>query len=228
MNENELELRFRADAQLLPYAVFSAGRSRTMWLSAFLTYGVCVCNFEATAKVSSLQEVLTMLGIPGMGFAETLAAPAWPLLLTAEPRLRTVVVRRPIEEILASLVAATKDQLELDLPKLRHLLQYVRRALDKLSLQPQTLTVDFHELAQEATCAAVFEHCLPYRHDHGWWKFLAAKNLNPDVRQLAALYLQRQEQIRAIGQECRHLMFRLGRQGHFDHLTHTPREGALH
>ena len=228
MNENELELRFRQDAQLLPYAVFSAGRSRTMWLSAFLTYGVCVCNFETTAKVSSLQEVLTMLGIPGMGFAETLAAPAWPLLLTAEPRLRTVVVRRPTEEILASLVAATKDQLELDLPKLRHLLQYVRRALDKLSLQPQTLTVDFHELVREDCCRAVFEHCLPYKHDSGWWSFLAAKNLNPDVQQLAALYLQRQEQIRAVGQECRHLMFRLGRQGHFDHLTHTPREGALH
>jgi hypothetical protein len=225
---DELQLKFRGDAQLLPYMVFSAGRSRTMWLSAFLTYGICVCNFEATAKVSSLQEVLTMLSIPGMGAAETLAAPAWPLLLTAEPRLRTVVVRRPIDEILASLVAATeKDHLELDLPRLRHLLEYVRRALDKLALQPQTLTVDFHELAQESVCAAIFEHCLPYKHDSGWWEFLSEKNLNPDVRQLATLYQQRQNEILGLGKECRHMMFKLGRQGYFKHLATNAAPEAL-
>src|SRR5579859_5088376 len=214
-----LLLRFREDAELLPYAVFSAGRSRTMWLSAFLTYGICVCNFEATARVSSLSEVLTMLAIPGMGAAETLAAPAWPLLLTAEPRLRAVVVRRPTEEILASLLAATKDKLELDLDKLRHLLAYLRRALDKLGLQPQTLTVDFHELAREETCRAVFEHCLRYKHDSGWWKFLSEKNINPDVNRLAALYVQREREILSLGGECRHMLFRLGRQGHFRHLA---------
>jgi hypothetical protein len=225
---DQLELRFRGDSQLLPYMVFSAGRSRTMWLSAFLTYGICVCHFEATAKVSSLQEVLTMLSIPGMGAAETLAAPAWPLLLTAEPNLRVVVVRRPIEEILASLVAATKGEMQLDLEKLRHLLQYVRRSLDKLSLQPQTLTVDFHELEREDCCRAVFEHCLPYKHDSGWWKFLSAKNINPDVKQLAALYLRREQEILALGRECRHMMFRLGRQGHFRHLVTNAASEALH
>ncbi len=225
---DQLELRFRGDAQLLPYAVLSAGRSRTMWLSAFLTYGICVCHFEATAKVGSLSEVLTMLSIPGMGFAETLAAPAWPLLLTAEPKLRTVVVRRPLDEILASLVAATESKAQLDLDKLRSLLAYIRRALDKLSLQPQTLTVDFSELEQESVCAAVFEHCLPYKHDSGWWKFLSAKNINPDVMQLAALYMQREQEIAQLGKECRHMMFRLGRQGYFQHLAQTTREGALH
>jgi len=211
-------LRFREDAQLLPYAVFSAGRSRTMWLSAFLTYGICVCHFEATAKVSAFRDVTDMLSIPGMGAAETLAAPAWPLLLTAEPRLRTVVVRRPLEEILASLVAATKGKLELDLPVLRRLISYIIRALDKLALQPQTLTVDFHELEREDTCKAVFEHCLPYKHDHGWWQWLSEKKIDPDVMQLAALYQLRQREIQSLGRECRHLLFRLGRQGHLQHL----------
>ena len=60
MTQDELALRFREDAQLLPYMVFSAGRSRTMWLSAFLTYGVCVCNFEATARVSSLKSTVSV------------------------------------------------------------------------------------------------------------------------------------------------------------------------
>ena len=97
---NELLLRFRDNAQLQPYAVFTAGRSRTMWLSAFLSYGICACNFEAIAKVENFGEVLKMLSIPGMGAAETMSAPAWPLLLTAAPKLRVVVVRRETEEIL--------------------------------------------------------------------------------------------------------------------------------
>ena len=79
--------------------------------------------------------------------------------------------------------------------------------------------MDFSELAREDCCRAVFEHCLPYKHDSGWWKFLSEKNINPDVVKLAALYLQREKQIGALGKECRHMMFRLGRQGHFSHLT---------
>ena len=211
---DELLLRFRDDAQLLPYCVLSAGRSRTMWLSAFLTYGVCVCNFELTAKVGNFSAVVDLLQIPGMGAAETLAAPAWPLLLTAEPKLRLVVVRRLIEEILDSLVAATSGKLEFDRNIMRRLIAYIVRALDRLSLQPGVLTVNFHELAQEAACAAVFEHCLPYKHDSGWWNWLAAKNVQPDLLALAQLYQLREKEIRSLGRECRHLLFRLGRQGH--------------
>ena len=218
MESGELLLRFRDDAQLLPYCVFSAGRSRTMWLSAYLTYGICVCNFEATAKLSRFQEVMELLNIPGMGAAETLAAPAWPLLLAAAPQMRIVVVRRPLEEILASLVATTKGRLELDIPVLRRLLSYVIRALDKLAQQPQSLVVDFHELAREDVGRAIFEHCLPYKFDPGWFKWLSSKNVTPDVMQLAALYQQREKEIRGLGRECRHLMFRLARQGHFAHL----------
>jgi hypothetical protein len=216
---NELLLRFRDDAQLQPFAVFTAGRSRTMWLSAFLSYGVCACNFEAMAKVANFQEVMRMLSIPGMGAAETMSAPAWPLLLTAAPQLRVVVVRRPTEEILASLEKATAGKLELDLQVLRRLVSYIVRALEKLSAQPQTLTVQFADLSEEEVCKKVFEHCLPYKFDAGWWEFMRAKVVDPDVIQLAQLYAARQKEIRGLGRECRHLLFKLGRQGYMSHLT---------
>ncbi len=214
LSADQLLLRFRDDAQLLPYCVLSAGRSRTMWLSAFLTYGICVCNFEVTAKVGNFSAVCELLTIPGMGAAETLAAPAWPLLLTAEPRLRIVVVRRPVEEILDSLVAATASKLEFDRNVMRRLVAYIVRALDRLSCQPDVLTVDFHELAREDACKAVFEHCLPYKHDSGWWSWLSARNIQPDLLALARLYQLREREIKSLGRECRHLLFRLGRQGH--------------
>jgi len=215
---DELLLRFRDDAQLAPFMVFTAGRSRTMWLSAYLTYGVCVCHFEALAKVSSFQEIITALNVPGMGASETMASPAWPLLLTAAPKLRVVVVRRPTDEILASLVEATKDKLPLDTNEVRRMLAYLQRALDRLSRQPKTLVVNFDDLENEDTCKAIFEHCLPYKFDHGWWEFLQSKVIDPDVVALAALYAQRAVQVRHVAQECRHLLFRLGRQGYFEHL----------
>lgn len=219
-SNGQLLLRFRDDAQLLPYCIFTAGRSGTMWLSVLLSYGVCRCNFEALARVGSFQEVVEMLKIPGMGAAETLAAPAWPLLLTAEPELRAVVVRRPLEEIIESLVEAvkTKVEVQLDLVRLRRLISYVQRALEKLALQPQTLVVDFKDLFSEGAGHAIFEHCLPYKFDRGWWDFMKQKVVDPDVIQLAQLYQVRREAIHALGKEARHLMFRLGRQGHFQHL----------
>jgi hypothetical protein len=215
---DQLLLRFRDDAQLAPYVVFTAGRSRTMWLSAFLTYGICACNFESTAKVNSFSDVVNALHIPGIGAAETLAAPAWPLLKVAAPTLRSVVVRRPLEEIIQSLVDATKGKVELDLPVLRKLLLRLQQALERISEHPDTLTVDFEDLDEEETCKRIFEHCLPYKHDAGWWKFMSTKWMDPDVIQLAALFQLREKEIRGLGLQCRRLLFRLGRQGHFEHL----------
>ena len=63
-------------------------------------------------------------------------------------------------------------------------------------------------------CAAVFEHCLPYKFDSGWWNWLSTKNVQPDLLALAQLSQLREREIKSLGRECRHLLFRLGRQGH--------------
>jgi hypothetical protein len=36
-------------------------------------------------------------------------------------------------------------------------------------------------LAHEEGCKTVFEHCLPYPHDHEWWKFLAPLNIQAPI-----------------------------------------------
>lgn len=214
MENDQLLLRFRDDAQLAPFIVFTAGRSRTMWLSAFLTYGICACNFEAAAKVSSFQEVVHALNIPGIGSAETAAAPAWRLLKIAAPTLRSVVVRRPRKEILASFEAMTKDRVELDMTLVEKMLARAEHYLELISSHPDTLTVSFKDLEKEETCKAIFEHCLPYKHDSGWWNFMRQKVLDTDIVQLAELYRRRQEGFMALSREVRHLTFKLARQGH--------------
>lgn len=215
MGNDELLLRFRDNAQLAPFLVLTAGRSRTMWLSAFLTYGICVCNFESIVKISSFSDVMGALSIPGIGSAETMAAPAWRLLKVAAPNLRAVVVKRPTREIIESLVTAASDRMQLDEVALHVIIERLQRALDVVSEDAASvLTVDFAELKSEEVCKRIFEHCLPYKHDSGWWKFMDAKVLDPDIVQMAQMMQARQHQVAALGREARHLTFRLARQGH--------------
>lgn len=46
-------------------------------------------------------------------------------------------------------------------------------------------SIRFEDLKDEATCANLFEHCLPYRHDPTWWKALDAANIQINFKALA-------------------------------------------
>jgi hypothetical protein len=46
------------------------------------------------------------------------------------------------------------------------------------------LAVSFADLAREDACAKIFEHCLPYPHDHSWWAVLSATNLQRPMAEM--------------------------------------------
>lgn len=161
------------------FMVFTAGRSRTYWLSQFLTYGPHICHFETVARLSHIEEVIKLLR-DGNGAAETVSAMIWPKLLHGIPSLKAVVVRRPKDEIIASFIeAAEKTNVKIDKDFLSDFIPRVIGCLDKLSLQPQTLTAEFHDLDQEDACRAIFEHCLPCAYDHDWWLLMRDKVMDP-------------------------------------------------
>lgn len=131
----------------------------------------------------SLADVRSWLQQPMTGTAETAAAPYWRLLAKLAPAARVVVVRRPVEEVVESILrietfGAGRFERE-------SLTAAMRRGEAKLwqaaSRLPNVLIVDFADLAREETCAAVFEHCLaPYKHDPAWWNYLAPVNIQCD------------------------------------------------
>jgi hypothetical protein len=160
-----------------PFLVLGLPRSRTAWLSRFLTYGDWICGHDELRNMRSLDDVQTWLSQPCVGSAETAAAPFWRLI---DPNIRIVIVRRPVADVVESLMrlpgcAFDRDALTTAMTKLD-------RKLDQIAARRDVLQVSFADLENETTCAAVFEYCLPYAHDPQWWAMWSAVNVQCDMR----------------------------------------------
>src|SRR5580693_982148 len=92
--------------QLEPFIIFALPRSRTAWLSKFLSYGKWFCHHEHAIRLRSIEDFKAALAQRYTGFAETAAGPAWHLIRHFRPDVRAVVVRRPVEETIAAMVEA--------------------------------------------------------------------------------------------------------------------------
>jgi hypothetical protein len=159
--------------------VFALPRCRTKWLSVFLQYGAFQCGHDQLRHCRSLDDVRSWLSQPCTGTVETAAAPWWRLLRRWAPETRVAIVRRDPAAVFASL---RRMPYEMDWAYIVRELQRQDAALDEIADRwPQALSVTYADLAHEDACARLFEHCLPYRHDHDWWASLAPQNLQADV-----------------------------------------------
>lgn len=159
-----------------PFVVLSLPRSRSAWLSRFLTYGDWYCGHEEIRHLRSLDDIRLWFDQPNTGTAETAGAPWWRTMLDYAPDVKVVVVRRPVEEVFDSLMALPGTQF--DPAVLLPLLCKLNCKLDQIEARlPNVMSVDFDDLNEEATCARVFEYCLPYEHDHAHWSALADENI---------------------------------------------------
>jgi hypothetical protein len=162
-----------------PFVILGLPRSRTYWLSHYLSYGGWHCGHDELRRCRSLDDAREWLARPRTGTAETVGARYWRMLWRIAPETRVVVVRRDPGAVFRSLIRLPYP---MDAAYLARELRRQDRALDQVAKRwPGALTVTFDDLAQEAVCARVFEHCLPYSHDHAWWASLADRNLQADV-----------------------------------------------
>jgi hypothetical protein len=162
-----------------PFVVFSLPRSRSHWLSRFLRYGPWVCGHDEVRHVRAPEDIRSWLAQPYAGTCETAAAPFWRTLRTMAPDARVVVVRRPVADVVESLMA-------MDLGFERGVLGAAMWRADAKLRQvaarwPGALEVTFDGLRDEATCARVFGHCTLMPHNHAWWAAMSEINLQCDL-----------------------------------------------
>lgn len=164
-----------------PFVVFSLPRSRSAWLSRFLTYGEWSCGHEELRHMRSLDDVRAWFSQPCTGTAETAGAPWWRMLERFAPEARVLVVRRPAAEVVESLLKVPGCAFDRE-ALARHIVRLDRK-LDQIEARLQNvMSVAFAELDQEAVCAKAFEHCLPYPHDHDHWAKWSGQNVQCDLR----------------------------------------------
>ena len=150
-----------------PFVVLSLPRSRTTWLSKFLSYRDWECGHDQLRYMRSLQDVKNWLSLDKFGTCETGGAPFWRLLLKYAPDIRVVTIRRPVNEVIGSLAKLGMENLY----EIRNGLVKLDRKLDQIEGRiPNVRSYDYADLEDEATCGELFEFCLPYGHDSEWWK----------------------------------------------------------
>lgn len=198
-----------------PFIVHGLPRSRTFWLSHFLSFGDYQCRHEQAQHLRSMDDIRSWLSMDWTGSAETAVMPAWRIIRHYRPDIKTLVVRRPVEEVVDSLM-------NLDFSGICYYerdtvikgMTYLDRYLDQIEDEmPNTLSVRFADLATEETCKRVFEHCLPYTFDPKWWRIFEPMKLVINSRALMRYRFAHRAQIDALKAECWRELRRLARLG---------------
>jgi hypothetical protein len=165
-----------------PYLILALGRARTTWLARLLTYRGWLCDHDQAPFMRSVGDVARFFAQPCHGSAETAAAPGWELIRFLAPDLRTVVIRRPLDEVIASFLAIDlKGVAMYDEAALRRNMTRLDRALERVAGQRGVLVVAYEDLGQEDTCKAVWEHCLPHPWSRTWYEAWKDRNIQCDT-----------------------------------------------
>jgi hypothetical protein len=144
-----------------------------------LSYGGVHCGHDEARHLRSLEDIKAWFSQQNTGTAETSVAAFWRTVEKAAPGIKTVVVRRPVEDVVNSLM-------NLGIAFARNVLTDEMRRMDRkldqiVARVPGALEVQFDDLENEETCARVFEHCLDRPHDPAWWRHMAPQNLQCDM-----------------------------------------------
>lgn len=193
-----------------PFIIYALPRSRTAWLAEFLSYKDWTCGHEQAIFLRSVSDIKRLLSLPNTGVVETAAAQAWRIIHHHVPNIKAVVIRRPIDDVLGSMVNIDLNgEAHYDIPRLRKVMEYGDRMLAEIAAQPGTLSLDFADLDTWDGCKRLFEFCLPYEFDEGWWEYIRPMNIQVDVLSVIRLYHENRPEIegfkKSLWREMRHL-----------------------
>lgn len=151
----------------LDYIVFALPRTRSFWLSKFLSYERLKCEHD---------DWLGLNHRPWFnGSVETGMIPYWRSIKTIYPDIKMVTLRRPINEVISSLM-------KLELPvHVNQMIEVTKLCIHHMyeleNEHPEALKTSYAELGTEDGCAKVFQYCISKPFDHKWWMHMKDQNL---------------------------------------------------
>lgn len=189
-----------------PFVIFALPRSRTTWLSRFLSYRDWHCAHDASGHFRTLDDAKAWLSQPNTGAVETAAAPHWRLLARYRPDARVVVIIRPVAEVVDSLMRVElRGTAIFDRAELTKRMTALHAKLMQVTARFQKAAwVDFDMLRYRKGAKCVFEHCLPYEFDEAHWDALEGENIQSDVAaaiRYARAYAPQLERLNAIARQ---------------------------
>lgn len=186
----------------MSFIIYGLPRSRTFWLSRFLTYGSWRCGHDEIRYARSLDDIKSWFDLPNTGTIETAGAPYWRYVQQHFPHVKPLVIRRPVEDAINSCLRTglfNAEILHRTMVRLDHKLDQIEQRLDVVSVQ-------YDDLKSEETCKQIFEHCLPYRHDHDWWQTMDQMNLQINLLHLLEYFNAYQPQLTKLAKIAKYQM----------------------
>lgn len=189
------------------FLILALPRSRTFWLSKFLSYKDYECEHEEARHLRSVEDAKIWLNQEYKGSAETSVAPFWRLVRSINPDLKIVIVGRPVADVVKSLMALDMSGVcKFDESVLTEKMTRLNAKLKQIERRfPDAVSVKFDDLHNESTVKEVFEHCLPYGFDRAWWKSLKDVNLQCNMRSLVRYAKDYKEPLAGVVKTAAHL-----------------------
>lgn len=154
------------------FVVFALPRSRTAWISRFLSYGGQTCLHDMSLDARSLDDLRYRLMCPMTGACDSALAIFWPELRTWLPASRFVTVRRDLGDVRTSALRHGYSAAEIDEP-----LRFLSHCLDEIERDHDVMRLEYRDLDTEDDCRRLFERCTGLHHDHDWWEALRHRNI---------------------------------------------------
>ncbi len=162
-----------------------------------------------------IEDFQTILSWPRIGTVETAMAPGWRLLHHYAPNINCVVVKRPLPDVVRSMMATDlRGVATYEKESLTRRMEYGNRMLDDIAANvPGCLKLDFADLDTAEGCKALFEHCLPFEFNAAWWEERRAENVQVDVANYVRYYHQNRPEIDGFKKTCWRELRRLRQAG---------------
>ena len=164
------------------FMIIALPRSRTKWLSKFLSYGGKKVGHDLIVDCASVSEFAQVFAQHD-GSCETGAVVGWRRLRHELPNLKIIVIKRSAEDVAHSLVGKGF------VPDPRVLIER-EIELEELSQQPGVLSFDFDQLDEENVCKEIFEQALELKWDRAWWLAIRHENIQVDFSARLAVLSQ--------------------------------------
>ena len=206
----------------VPFIIYALPRSRTAWVSQFLSYRDWECYHESAMFMRSVDDVRAFFTSDKVGCSETAAAQGRHLIRAIAPDIKEVVILRPVDEVVDSLLSIDLSGVATyDKDILRRNMEYGDRELRKIAKDSNVLVIDYADLDKKEVCKLLFEHCLPYKFDNEWWESLKDKNIQVDVKACFMYYHKHREAIENFKRSCKDELRKLVKIGEIKRMKYA-------
>ena len=182
------------------FIVFSLPRSRSAWVSRFLSYDGKRCGHDIATQCGTMQEFAERLNDDCVGTAETGAVIGWRAIRRVLPDVRIAVIRRPVQDVYNSLA-----RFGLGSSVLLDELSERDAMLDQVARLPGVRSFSFADLNGISACQELFEFCLGVPFDWEWWEGLANVNIQVDVAARLKYITENRDRIEALKRDAQRI-----------------------